>query len=425
MQGNIKVAMLKLTFLGALGEVGRSGALLSTSTETLLLDYGTKISQTPPLFPVPIETKVSATLLSHAHLDHSGALPLVDAPIYALSVSRPLVRLLLLDSIKIAREEMVRLPFARNDVNKTIDRFVEVGYGKEFRIGQTSVTFYPAGHIPGSALILIESQGKKVLYTGDFNDMDTRLLKGMNFEIEGVDALIMESTYSEREHPPRESQERELVRIIEDTLALDGKALIAGFAVGRLQEILLVLHAHGIWYPVYVDGMAKKVITILNQHKRFLKEPECLESALEKVEYVARESKRRRIVRRACVILTTSGFLSGGPVVSYLKRLHRDRNSSLILVGWQIEGTPGRTLLETGKYLTQDLSLDVRMFIRRLDFSSHVGRSGLFEFVKKVNPRRVFCVHGDHTDEFARELREMGFDALAPSISQRAFLLSP
>jgi putative mRNA 3-end processing factor len=146
-----------------------------------------------------------------------------------------------------------------------------------------------------------------------------------------------------------------------------------------------------------------------------------LDEALKKVKYVASDKMRNKIIKQPCVIITTSGMLSGGTCVFYLKKLYNDRDSSLALTGYQLEGTPGKTLLETGKYITEDLNLELRMFVRRLDFSSHSGRTELFDFVKKVNPEKIFCVHGDHTEEFAQELTKEGFDAVSPLANNRIF----
>jgi len=188
---------------------------------------------------------------------------------------------------------------------------------------------------------------------------------------------------------------------------------------------LLALNARGIDYPVYVDGMAKKGITIVNQYRNLLREPNSLDRALEKVEYVNGERMRRRIIRQPCIILTTSGMLSGGPIVQYIKKLYDDRNCSLVLTSFQLEGTPGKTLLETGRYINEKagLNLELKMFVKRLDFSSHCGRSDLFNFAEKVDPEKIFCIHGDHTEEFASELREKGFDAVAPLANNRIFVI--
>jgi len=274
-----------------------------------------------------------------------------------------------------------------------------------------------------SAMTFLNFGDKNLLYTGDLKTTDTRLLEKADEDLPKIDYLIIESTYSEREHPDRKSQEKELIKIINETLAVDGHCLLAGFAIGRLQEILLILDKYGIDYQLFMDGMAKKATTIINQHNNLLKEPGSLDRALKKVQYVSSEKARNRILKQPSVILTTSGMLTGGPVVRYLKKLYSDRKSSLVLTGWQLEDTPGKILLETGRYVTKSLDLEVKMFVKRLDFSAHLGRSELFEFVNKLNPEKVFCVHGDHTEEFASELREKGFDAVAPIANNRIFSL--
>jgi putative mRNA 3-end processing factor len=152
-----------------------------------------------------------------------------------------------------------------------------------------------------------------------------------------------------------------------------------------------------------------------------LKEPNSLDRALKKVDYVGSQKARKKALKQPSVILTTSGMLNGGPVVWYLKKLYSDRRSSLVLTGWQLEDTPGKILLETGRFITKDLDLEVKMFVKRLDFSAHAGRSELFEFVEKLSPEKIFCIHGDHTEEFASELREKGFNAVAPLANNRIF----
>lgn len=423
--------MVQLSFHGAMSTVGASSILVDTGVEKILLDYGTKVQEIPPKFPIPIEGKVDAILLSHTHLDHSGAIPLFyakgnGAPIYSIDVTRPLCKLLWLDSIKVGREEGVELPFTKKDVKDTVKNFVPVNYRVPFKSHTTEITFFDAGHIPGSAFHFLKfDNGKSLLYTGDFNTRNTRLLEKADTDLPEVNYLITESTYSDRNHPDRKQVEKELIKTINETLANDGITLVAGFAVGRIDEILLVLDAYGIDYPVYVDGMAKKAITIINRYKNLLRESNSLDKALEKVEYVREDKMRKRIIRQPCVILTTSGMLSGGTIIPYIKKLFRRDDSSLILTSYQVEGTPGRILLETGKFIypKENLNLDVKMFVKRLDFSSHLGRKELFEFIEHVNPEKIFCVHGDHTEEFANELKEKGFDAVAPLANNRIFTI--
>lgn len=418
--------MIRLEFLGALSFVGCSAVLVDTGKEKIVLDYGTKLQEIPPKFPLPIQGKADAVLLSHCHLDHSGAVPLFNAkgnsiPIYAKDVTKQLCELLWLDSIKVSREEGVELPFNKNNVEKTIDSIVPVKYRQQVNFKSSKITFFDAGHIPGSSMPMINSGGKNILYTGDYKTADSRLLKKADTDLPDVDVLITESTYAYRDHPERKTQEKQLVETIKNTLAVDGVCLVAGFAVGRLDEILLVLDSYGIDYPVYIDGMAKKAITIINRHKSLMKEPNALDRALKKAEYVSDEKKRKKIIRQPCVILTTSGMLSGGPIAGYIKKLYDNRDCSLVLTGFQVEGTPGKVLLETGKFINKEVNLDIKMLVKRLDFSAHLGRTDLFDFVEKVNPEKVFCVHGEHTEEFSNELKEKGWDATAPLANNRIF----
>jgi putative mRNA 3-end processing factor len=114
-------------------------------------------------------------------------------------------------------------------------------------------------------------------------------------------------------------------------------------------------------------------------------------------------------------------MLNGGPVVWYIKQLHAREDCSLLLTGFQVEDTPGRTLMETGHFMQKGIDLDVKMMVKRLDFSAHIGRSDLYRFIKNLNPQKIFCMHGDNTEDFANELRNKGFDAIAPVANNRIF----
>lgn len=414
---------MRLSFLGGAQEVGRSAVLVDTGPEKLLLDYGVKINVKPTEYPKEINTRLNAILLSHAHLDHCGAIPVLyrqrqDCPFCGLDITRLISRMLMFDSYKIAKYESEEEKFSKRNISTAIKHFKTVKYRKPFMTGKTRVTFFDAGHIPGSALILLETQNKRILYTGDFNLSDTRLIKGADLDLPEVDVLITESTYSDREHPDRLKEERKMVESIQGTLENDGIALVSCFAIARTQETLLVLDEYELEYPIYIDGMSKKATRIINSYPSLQREYNCVEKALKRLDarFITNPSIRKKILKKPCIIVTTSGMLTGGPITHYIEKIYDREDCTLILTGFQVPGTEGAVLLETGRYIHQDLDLAVKMSVRKFNFSSHAPRSELFRFVKHVNPGKVFCMHGDNTKRFAQELREeYGFDAVSPS----------
>ena len=414
--------MIRLSFLGGAQEVGRSATLVDSGVERMLLDYGIKINVKPTDYPEKVKGNLSAVLLSHAHLDHSGAIPVLfnqgrKIPVYGLNITKLLTRMLLIDSHKIARYEGEEERYTKKDIRKTTKNFIPVKYKKTFRIGNVKVTPFDAGHISGSVMYLLEIKGKRLLYACDYNLSDTRLIKGADMNLPEVHYLITESTYAQREHPDRQNEERKMMKAIKETLSNDGIAIISSFAIARAQEIFLILDEYEPKAKIYVDGMAQKATRIIAQYPELQKDYNILERALQRLEIqtISNPRKRKNILKKPCIIITTSGMLSGGPVVHYLEKLYDKENCSLILTGFQVPGTEGAVLLETGHYIHGDLDLELKMNVRKFDFSSHASRTELFRFVKHLNPEKVFCVHGDNTEGFAEELREEGFDAIAPN----------
>ncbi|MBS3052521.1 MAG: MBL fold metallo-hydrolase [Candidatus Aenigmarchaeota archaeon] len=417
---------LKVSFLGGAKEVGRSAVLVDTNSESIMMDYGLKIETEPPRFPRLPDTKLSAVILTHAHLDHVGAVPLLfrkgqNCPIYSMEITSPLSRILFFDSIKIAKHENYSLGYSEKDAKAALKNFKSFNYRKPFNIGNSKITAYDAGHIAGSSMILLENQ-KKLLYTGDFKLEDTRLMKGADTDIEDVDALVIESTYSDRDHPNRSEEERKFIEHIRSTLNNEGVALVASFAISRSQETLLVLDEFEVNYPVYLDGMSANATEILDAYPELQREYNILKKVLQRmnVQFVDNVNMRKKIIKKPCVIICGSGMLSGGPVVGYIKKMFGREDCSLSLTGFQSPGTGGARLLETGKFTDEEVDLTVKMSVKRFNFSSHASRTELLKLCKKISPEKIFCIHGDKTEEFANELKEVhGFDAISPDIQKK------
>ncbi len=412
---------MKLSFFGGAGEVGRSAFLVDTGNEKILLDYGLKVDASPPTFPQSVTQKLDAVILSHGHFDHIGGVPVLFAkgqncPVFGTEITSHFSRVLLNDSLKIASQEGYKLGYNSEHIKKTIKQFRPVEFRRNFNIGKTKVTPYDAGHISGSIMPRLENE-KSVLYTGDFKTEDTRLMKGADLNIEGVDALITETTYSDREHPNRIEEERKFVDFVNGTLDNGGVSLVACFAISRTQELLLVLDEYDINYPIYIDGMAWEITKIINSYPELQREYQMVEKVLQRTDAqpVGNPSRRKKIIKEPCIIISGSGMLSGGPMAYYLKKLHDSEESSLSLTGFQVSGTPGSQLLETGRFNNGEIDVKLKMRYRKFDFSSHASRSEIFKLIKKINPEKIFCVHGDKTEVFSEELkREHGLDAFAP-----------
>ena len=293
--------------------------------------------------------------------------------------------------------------------------FVIVGIGRNLDLGYR-ICFYNAGHIPGASGIYLESEsGGSLFYTGDFSLKETRLVPGAA-EFPEADVLILESTYFGEDHIPRKETEERFIESILDTMDRGGTALIPAFAIGRTQEILMLLDAHGI--RAYVDGMGRDVYKILKKYPEYLRSPELLDRAFGCAVSVI-DHQRDLVLKKPSVIVTTAGMLNGGPVLFYLSRLYKDLNSKVLLTGYQVEGTNGRLALEYGFVETRGDVLSLKPRVEQYDFSAHSGDSELKKVVKDFcnkGTERVFVMHGDKTEVFAQWIsEEIGVDAYAPA----------
>ncbi len=407
--------MIEIKFLGGASEVGRSSFLVDTGVEKFLLDYGLSVQEM--LKPVEPTINLDGVFLSHAHMDHSGMLPELykrgyQKKTYMTPTTRALSLLLLKDSIKVQKKQGLEPFFDENDIEKTERSTQLVDFKEKISFTKSQVEFRDAGHIPGSSAILLDTGKKRILYTGDIKFEDTKLMKGADQNYKDIDVLITESTYAKGNHPNREILSDSLKEKIQEILYNDGIVLLPSFGVGRAQELLMLVYNLG--FPVYLDGMGKEATKIVLSHSSAVRDHEELKKAFGVAYKIEKPYERNEVLKKPCVVICTSGMLTGGPIHTYIRKLHNRRDCKIILSGYQVEGTPGRKLLETKIFDSGESELEVDMDLEFMDFSAHCGRDNLIKFIEKVNPGKIIPVHGEDTEGFANDLKSMGFDSIAP-----------
>ncbi len=417
---------INLYCLGASGEVGRSAFVLQTDKK-VLLDYGVKIfgEMSKPTYPLKIENvKLDAAFISHAHLDHSGFVPNIynfsKIPWYGTPPTYDIADVLWKDSMKIQKKG---LPWGNSHYKKALKHWHPLMFEHWVGVGSTSFGFRDAGHISGSAMIDIKYNGKRILYSGDFKKENTRMHDGAKRVKENVDVLIIESTYADKEHPERHELEKKIADEIYETVNQGGTVLCPAFAVGRSQELIRIIRAHHQDIPIYLDGMSKEITRVYIKYKKYLKEPEKFIKDVESITFVESIRDRKNATIGGNVIISTAGMMEGGPAVNYIKYLNRE--SKIIFTGYCMEGTNGWLLQNKGQLYVDKNLLDVGLPVEYLDFSAHAGRNDLMELVNETEPNKIVCIHGDKTctENFALELKGMGYDAIAPKCGDKIHLL--
>ncbi|AOW80560.1 mRNA 3-end processing factor-like protein [Halodesulfurarchaeum formicicum] len=426
---------VRITTLGCSREVGRAAFILSTPETRILVDAGDKPgSDDVPYLQVPEAlgagaTNIDAVVLTHAHLDHSALVPLLfkygyDGPIYTTEPTRDLMGLLTLDYLDVAAKEGRTPPYDSEMVREAINHTIPLEYGDVTDIApDIKLTLHNAGHILGSSIshFHIGDGLYNVAFSGDIHYEDTRLFNGAVNDFPRVETLVLESTYGGRNDYQTDQADAEahLKEVINETVEQDGKVLIPAFAVGRSQEIMLVLEeamrkGEIPEMPIHLDGMIWEATAIHTTYPEYLRDD--LRDRIfhdDKNPFLAEqfnqvdggEDERQDIADGdPAIILSTSGMVTGGPIMSWLEHLGPDPKSTMVFVGYQAQGTLGRRIqsgwdeipISSGGGRSERLSLEVD--VETVDgFSGHADRQGLEDFVKTMNPRpeKILCVHGD------------------------------
>jgi len=410
---------LQVGFLGGAREVGRIGISVKSKKSQVLLDYGVMLDREPG-FPMHVPPKeVDGLILTHSHLDHSGALPIfyIDnkVPLYTNKLNLELTQILIQDFIHLSG---YYLPFEYLELKTMMRCNKHLDFGAKEEVGDMRFQLLNAGHTPGSASVLIEAEGKRLLYTSDFNTIDSQLLTGASMDCGDLDAVIIESTYANEDHTERSELEKRFVESATEVVEKGGIALVPAFGVGRSQEMACILAAHHFEYPIVLDGMAREASRIIMNYKEFLRDPKLFMNAMHTADWVEGWRDRRKALKTPSVIITTAGMLKGGPAAFYVSKIGKKANNAIFLVSYQIPGTPGKELLDKGRCTIDGVVRKVKARYGHFDFSSHCGASQLKDALRKLGGKpKVFVVHGaeGNCELFANWAKsELGLEALAP-----------
>jgi len=425
---------IRISFLGASRQVGRSCFLLQTTESNVLLDCGINVAvdgpEQYPLLDAP-EFKLEeldAVIVSHPHIDHIGFVPWLykmgyKGPVYATPPTRDIGALLCLDAISVAQKEAEKAIYSSKDVKEMVKHTITLGYEEVTDITpDIRITFYNAGHTLGSAIthIHIGNGLHNLVYTADFKFLRTQLLEPAVNKFPRVETIITESTYGAKEDllPSRKLSEDELVNIIKETITRGGKVLIPVLGVGRSQEIMLILEKairEGMLekIPVYIQGMVWDITAI---HTAY---PDYLNKNVRKSIFhrdhnpfisdvfmrVGSKKEQDQIIEESgpCVILATSGMMTGGASIDYFRKLADNSKNTLIFVNYLGEGSLARRIQNGEKEIQfpgnngMDL-VKVNMQVKTISgLSGHASRTELIRYTASCEPmpKKVIVVHGE------------------------------
>ncbi len=417
---------MEFLFLGGAMEIGASCIYVKAGGRRILLDSGIRQSAAKDPLPdfrtIQEQGGLDAMIVSHAHMDHIGTLPIISkaypaARIYMTVMTAELTRVLLYDSLKIMACREDEIPhYTEQDVLNMLERVVPVRYQAELSILEdVCLTFYPAGHIAGAACAYLATKEGTLFYSGDFASFSQRTIEGIHIPKLRPDVTIVETTYGNRLHANRQVEERRLVELVRECVEKGQKVLIPAFALGRSQEVLLILRAaiqNGELpaVPVYVDGMVRDINIVYTRNPTFLK------NALGKrilrggepfytkeIQPVLLSQNREELLERkgAMVLVSSSGMLTGGPSMLYAKKLVQSEDACIIVTGYQDEESPGRQLLnllenkEECRITLDGTSLPVNCRIEQVGLSAHGDKSEITALLERLSARQVFLVHGN------------------------------
>ncbi len=418
-----EVEWIRATFLGGFREVGRSAILLQTPESNVLMDCGISVSSTQNPYP-HLETPefqiqaLDAVVVSHAHMDHIGLVPFLyehgyRGPLYCTKPTRDLGALLNIDYLNICKRENSKPPYTIKGIEEMIKHCVGLEYSEVTDITpDMRLTLENAGHLLGSSLVHIHvGEGLyNLVYTGDVKYDRSRLFDPASTNFARVEGLIIESTYGSEVTKSLAEAEQTLIEAINKTIARGGRALVPTFAVGRAQEIIAILADTNIEVPIYLDGMLWDATAIHTAYPEFMSkviQNKILHKGKNpfidpRLKGIGSQKERKEVLDNPtpAVILATSGMLTAGPALEYLKEFSHDPKNCLVFVGYQGEGTLGRRIQKGWKRVQFESgeAIELKLEIVTVDgLGGHSDQKELISFIEHLaaRPRKILINHGE------------------------------
>ncbi|MBS3056836.1 MAG: beta-CASP ribonuclease aCPSF1 [Candidatus Aenigmarchaeota archaeon] len=442
-----EVEWIRATFLGGFREVGRSCILLQTPQTKVLLDCGISVKKESKPFPYLESPEfhvqdLDAVIISHAHLDHSGLVPFLyemgyKGPTYCTRPTRDLSAMLQLDYLGICKRENEKSPYSSKGIEEFIKHCIPLEWDEVSDIApDMRITLENSGHLLGASTVHIHiGDGMyNILYTGDLKYGKTMLFDPAFTRFTRVEALMIESTYGTDIKPSFDEAVDSLVENIKKTIERGGRVIIPSFAVGRAQEVVAILAKTDIDVPIYLDGMTWDATAIHTAYPEFMSkniQTEILHKGENpfvdpRLKGIGSQKEREAVLLNPnpAVVIATSGMLTAGPALEYLKEFSPDPKNSLIFVGYQGEGTLGRRIQKGWKQvqLEDRTSIELNLEIMTVDgLGGHSDQKELLNFISRMpsKMRKIVVNHGESTKcvEFAKTIhKQFMTETVAPRI---------
>jgi len=450
---------MKIQFWGAAKNVTGSMHLLTVNGKKILLECGLYQGRRKEAFErnreLPFDASgIDAMILSHSHIDHSGNIPQLvksgfTGNIYCTHATQDLANVMLRDSAHIQEKDAefmnrkndrkglppVEPLYTMEDAQACMNHFVGIGYHRPFYITpEVQVTFLDAGHILGSAIVILDlkENGKtfRLTFTGDLGRKGLPVIRDPE-QLDWTDALITESTYGNRLHDPIGDMKTKLQKVVNDTVSRGGRIIVPSFSMERTQELVYMLHELFNEkalpeIPVYVDSpLSVNITEVFRLHQENFDE-ETREAFLDdnkdpfgfyRLRYIrnVEESKQLNTSRESCMIISASGMCEAGRILHHLKNNVEDRRNTVLIVGFMAENTLGRRIVEKEPVIRifgEEHPLRAEV-VKMNGFSAHADRNELLAYyqgIEKEKLRRVFVVHGepDQSESLAEAIRQQG-----------------